>query len=44
MAYMYASGHEWEIRFDIIAITGEPEKNMELVHFQDAFFPGIDYH
>jgi len=29
--------HEGEIRFDIIAITIEPD--MEIRHFRDAFFP-----
>lgn len=43
MAYMRSVGYEWEIRFDIIAITGEPEKGVEIAHFRDAFFPGLDY-
>ena len=43
MAYMRSIGYEWEIRFDIVAITGEPEKVREIKHFRDAFFPGLDY-
>ncbi len=43
MAYMRSIGHEWEIRFDIIAILGTPESVKEMKHFRDAFFPGIDY-
>ncbi|MEP6646239.1 MAG: YraN family protein [Saprospiraceae bacterium] len=43
MAYMRSIGHEWEIRFDIIAILGTPETDYEIRHFRDAFFPGLDY-
>ena len=43
MAYMRFVGYEWEIRFDIIAILGEPDKLREIVHYRDAFFPGLDY-
>ncbi len=43
MAYMRSVGHEWEIRFDIIAILGTPDSVKEVKHFRDAFFPGIDY-
>lgn len=43
MAYMRSVGYEWEIRFDIIAILGEPDKLKEIVHYRDAFFPGLDY-
>ena len=42
-AYMRAIGHEWEIRFDIIAVLGTPESLVEVKHFKDAFFPGLDY-
>ena len=35
--YTREIGHEAEIRFDIIAITIEPD--MEIRHFRDAFFP-----
>lgn len=43
MAYMRLIGHEWEIRFDIIAIVGSPDGLQEVVHYKDAFFPGLDY-
>ncbi len=35
--YMYQAGHESEFRFDVIAIVLEPE--IEINHFEDAFFP-----
>ncbi len=43
MAYMRSVGHEWEIRFDIVSVLGEPGKLVEIKHFRDAFFPGLDY-
>lgn len=43
MAYMRSVGYEWEIRFDIVAIVGDPEKEFRISHFRDAFFPGLDY-
>ena len=43
MAYMRSVGHEWEIRFDIVSIVGRPDHMKEIVHFKDAFFPGLDY-
>jgi putative endonuclease len=43
MAYMRSIGYEWEIRFDIVAIVGDPEKGSSINHFRDAFFPGLDY-
>lgn len=43
MAYMRTINHEWEIRFDIISITGVPGFQPQLAHFKDAFFPGIDF-
>ncbi|MEO6132907.1 MAG: YraN family protein [Saprospiraceae bacterium] len=43
MAYMRYVGHEWEIRFDIVAILGTPATGFEISHFRDAFFPGLDY-
>lgn len=35
--YMYRIQHEGEFRFDIIAITIEPQ--LDIQHFEDAFFP-----
>ena len=43
MAYMRSVGYEWEIRFDILAITGEPGKEHEVRLYRDAFFPGLGY-
>ena len=42
-AYMRATGYDWEIRFDIIAISGKPEQIREVRHIRDAFFPGLGY-
>jgi putative endonuclease len=42
MAYMRAIEHEWEIRFDIVAITGSPGLTTAIRHYPDAFFPGLD--
>ncbi len=39
--YMNAIGHDWEIRFDIVSIVFDKGKNPTIVHFKDAFFPGI---
>lgn len=38
-AWLMESGHEGEIRFDVIAITQTPGKDSELLHIPDAFFP-----
>lgn len=43
MAYMRSVGYDWEIRFDILAILGEPGRELEIRLFRDAFFPGLDY-
>jgi putative endonuclease len=43
MAYMRAIGHEWEIRFDILAIIGGPGEEFGITHYKDAFFPGLGY-
>lgn len=36
--YMEEIGHEWEIRFDIIAVLLHPTRAAEVEHFEDAFF------
>lgn len=41
IAYMEEIQHDWEIRFDIISIVARTENDVELVHFEDAFFPGL---
>ncbi len=38
--YMEQISHDWEIRFDIIAIISNEHKT-EIRHMQDAFFPGL---
>lgn len=40
-AYMEAIGHDWEVRFDVIAILYRSEVDFELQHLKDAFFPGL---
>ena len=40
-AYMRKINHTWEIRFDIIGILLHNPKNIEINHFEDAFFPGL---
>ncbi len=40
--YMQEAGHEWSIRFDVIAILLDSAGLVvRLEHFQDAFFPGL---
>ncbi|MFK8102772.1 MAG: YraN family protein [Saprospiraceae bacterium] len=40
--YMESIGHEWEIRFDIISIILNEQKNKSVLeHYEDAFFPSI---
>lgn len=41
--YMEKINHEWEIRFDIIGILWLSEKDYEIKHYEDAFFPGLGY-
>ena len=38
-AYMREINHEWEVRFDVIAIIYKNEKDYSIEHFEDAFFP-----
>ena len=40
-AYMHQINHTWEIRFDIIGILRPDAKDVEINHFEDAFFPGL---
>ena len=40
-AYMRKINHTWEIRFDIIGILMQNPTNIEINHFEDAFFPGL---
>ncbi len=43
MAYMRSIQYEWEIRFDIISILGEPGSRYQLQHYKGAFFPGLNF-
>ncbi|MDZ7876834.1 MAG: YraN family protein [Saprospiraceae bacterium] len=40
VAYMRKIGHEWAIRFDIIAIV-KHDTQFFVDHFEDAFFPRL---
>ncbi len=39
--YMESIGHDWEIRFDIIAVILHPDSSHQIKHIEDAFFPGL---
>lgn len=41
-AYMEHIDHDWEIRFDIIAILYLDEQSYSVKHIEDAFFPGLE--
>jgi putative endonuclease len=41
--YMEEVGHEWEVRFDIIAVLFHNEAYQSVDHFVDAFFPGWEH-
>jgi len=40
--YSMQTEHDWEIRFDIIGIVGQPGRIEEIQHFKDAFYPGFN--
>ena len=39
--YMERIDHQWEVRFDVLAVVIINEQHHEITHFQDAFFPGL---
>ncbi len=39
--YMELIQHEWEIRFDVIAIIISEDKNPKINHYKDSFFPSL---
>ena len=39
-AYMRRTGHEWEVRFDSIAITLFRDDTYAIEHHEDIWFPG----
>jgi putative endonuclease len=41
VAYMRKVGHEWAIRFDILAVVLRGENRFFVDHFEDAFFPRL---
>ena len=40
-AYMDLHNYAWEVRFDIISVLLKPHSSPQILHFEDAFFPGI---
>ncbi len=38
-AYMEESGHDWEIRFDIISVFRNSDQDYEIKHLEDVFWP-----
>ncbi|TXB64482.1 YraN family protein [Phaeodactylibacter luteus] len=40
-AYIDLIDHDWEVRFDIIAVLYLDEKSYSVKHLEDAFFPGL---
>ena len=38
--YMKQSGHEWEVRFDVISVQVYPDGQTVIRQFKDVFFPG----
>ncbi|MCF8246917.1 MAG: YraN family protein [Saprospiraceae bacterium] len=40
-AFMEKTGHEWAIRFDVIAVLKKKEGDFEVELIRDAFFPGL---
>jgi len=37
--YIYMANHEGEVRFDIISVLFDKQKNYTLKHIEDAFWP-----
>ena len=40
--YMEETGHDWEIRFDVISVLFHNDFQQSIDHFKDAFFPGLE--
>ncbi len=38
--YMSRNEYDWEVRFDIIAVTLYRDRSHSMEHFQDMYFPG----
>jgi putative endonuclease len=41
--YMESINYDGDFRFDIITVTGYDLSKSNLEHFEDAFFPGLDF-
>lgn len=39
--YMKKIDHDWAIRFDIVSIVMHRNKQPDIRHLEDAFFPGV---
>ncbi len=40
-AYMDEIDHDWEVRFDIVAVLYLDRQSYSVKHLEDAFFPGL---
>ena len=40
-AYMEQFGHDWAMRFDVVAVLKEKNGGFAVEHIRDAFFPGL---
>ena len=40
-AYMEQTGHDWAMRFDVVAVLKEKNGGFKVEHIRDAFFPGL---
>lgn len=39
IGFLHETGHEWEFRFDVIAVVFRSHQAASLFHYPDAFFP-----
>ena len=37
--YMEASGHDWEVRFDLVSVILRPNGTASVKHYEDVYFP-----
>jgi len=40
--YMEEIDHQWEVRFDVVAVVIINDRHHEIKHYKDAFFPGMN--
>lgn len=40
-AFMEKTGHDWAIRFDVVAVLKKKDGEFAVELFRDAFFPGL---